>query len=104
MQHVLDVDRVFARLCRATPDDARLIGAELSPGERASIALICYSKTHLRDVGRALASTCDESSLVREGGNAGAALYSIRTFALDTHKASRRSMSALPAGGVSLAD
>lgn len=83
MLHTMDVDRIFARVCRATPEDARLIGAELPPAERARIALICYSKMHLREVGRALASTCDEFSLTREGGVGGAALYAARSVASD---------------------
>src|ERR1700761_4925209 len=47
----------------------------LAPDIRASLALFCYRRNHLHSMGLAIAASCDENDLVRQGGNAGAVLY-----------------------------
>jgi hypothetical protein len=44
------------------------IVAALTANERASLAMFCYHKSHLRRVGLAIANTCDLSSLEQEWG------------------------------------
>jgi hypothetical protein len=70
------------------PDDliARLYGAnesavfemlpELSPQDRAYLAMFCYRKSHLHRIGLAIAATCDETALISTWGTAlGQTLY-----------------------------
>src|SRR5580693_8222768 len=47
----------------------------LAPDIRASLALFCYRRNHLRSIGLAIAASCDEADLMREGGSAGAFLF-----------------------------
>ena len=69
------VDTLFAQICRATPQEARDLAMLFMAAERAALALACNARTHLRDHGRAIASTCSRESLVAEGGHAGAVLF-----------------------------
>jgi hypothetical protein len=47
----------------------------LAPDTRASLALFCYRRNHLHFMGLAIAASCNEADLVREGGGAGAFLF-----------------------------
>jgi hypothetical protein len=47
----------------------------LAPDIRASLALFCYRRNHLHSMGLAIAASCNEADLVREGGGAGAFLF-----------------------------
>ena len=47
----------------------------LSQSHRGSLAVFCYGRSHLHDVGLAIAATCDLESLVVAGGKAGQFLY-----------------------------
>lgn len=58
----------------------------LSPAERAEVAVFCYQRAHLREVGLAVAATCDQWSLVNAAGRAGEAIYASSR----THKALER--------------
>jgi hypothetical protein len=69
-------DAIFARVCRSNPTQARELAVLLGPSQRAQLALFCNARSHLRDVGRAIASMCSEDSLIREGGHAGRVLFS----------------------------
>jgi hypothetical protein len=49
----------------------------LSPAKRGLLAMFCYGRAHLRDVGLAIAATCDFESLVDAGGRAGQFLFDL---------------------------
>ena len=45
--------------------------SRLPPGSRGSLATFCYGRAHLRDIGLAIAATCDLETLIDAGGRAG---------------------------------
>ena len=47
----------------------------LSAFHRASLATFCYGRAHLREVGLAIAATCEFEELVAAGGRAGDFLF-----------------------------
>lgn len=47
----------------------------VAPDIRAMLALFCYRRSHLHEMGLAIAASCDEYNLVRSGGRVGEALY-----------------------------
>jgi hypothetical protein len=47
----------------------------LPPGSRGSLAAFCYNRAHLRNIGLAIAATCDLETLVDAGGRAGNSLF-----------------------------
>jgi hypothetical protein len=49
----------------------------LSPSQRGLLAMFCYGRAHLREVGLAVAATCDFESLVVAGGRAGQFLFDL---------------------------
>jgi hypothetical protein len=49
--------------------------ATVPPRVRAMLALFCYHRSHLHAMGLAIAATCEEEDLVREGGRVGANLF-----------------------------
>jgi hypothetical protein len=61
-------DELIGRLHYATPDTALDLVAAFTTKERASLAMFCYRKSHLRWIGLAIATTCDLNSLVQEWG------------------------------------
>ena len=69
------LDRLFAQICRATPQEARDFAMPLTMSERATLALSCNGRAHLREQGRAIAGACTLASLVKEGGHAGLVLF-----------------------------
>ena len=69
------VETLFAQICRATPEEACGLSMLFGASERAALALACNARTHLRDHGRAIASTCTRESLIAEGGQAGLVLF-----------------------------
>jgi hypothetical protein len=68
-------DELLGELCRA--DDRFMPGfvSTLAPDIRASLALFCYRRNHLHSMGLAIAASCNENDLVRQGGSAGAVLF-----------------------------
>jgi hypothetical protein len=50
--------------------------AKLSPEKRALLAMYCYRRSHLSEIGLAIAATCDEDDLSFTCGRAGADLFS----------------------------
>ena len=64
-------DALLARICRATPNEARDLALSLSAVDRAKLAIFCNARTHLRSHGRAIAGACTEASLAEVGGHAG---------------------------------
>ena len=47
----------------------------LSAFHRASLATFCYGRAHLREIGLAIAATCEFEELVAAGGRVGDFLY-----------------------------
>ena len=59
-------DQLIGRLHNATEDSVLDLVAAFTANERASLAMFCYHKSHLRRIGLAIATTCDLNSLVHE--------------------------------------
>jgi hypothetical protein len=68
-------DDLLGALYRSSKDGLPELIATVSPEVRAALACYCYRRAHLKAIGLAVASTCNERDLVRWGGTAGAALY-----------------------------
>jgi hypothetical protein len=47
----------------------------LPPDSRGSLAAFCYNRAHLRNIGLAIAATCDLETLIDAGGRAGNSLF-----------------------------
>jgi hypothetical protein len=67
-------DVLLSRIYRADPDELRSIVFALSEPIRASLAVFCYQRAHLRDISRQIAAVCDPVTLVRNGGSMGLAV------------------------------
>ena len=68
-------DELLGELCRANDLFMPDFVSTLAPDIRASLALFCYRRNHLHSMGLAIAASCDENDLVRQGGSAGAVLF-----------------------------
>ena len=68
-------DKMLGQLYRASKEGLTELIATVSPEVRAALAAYCYQRGHLREIGLAVASTCDEHDLVTWGGTAGTALF-----------------------------
>jgi hypothetical protein len=64
-------DAFFGQICRETPEGARDLAFDLPGMQRARLALFCNARSHSRENGRAIASTCDSATLIRVGALAG---------------------------------
>jgi hypothetical protein len=62
-------ETLITRLYRAGEDHALALTAALSSHQRALIAAYCYRRSHLHRLGLAIASTCDQSVLMRVLGS-----------------------------------
>jgi hypothetical protein len=62
-------EELIGRLHHATEDGVLDLVAAFGANERASLAMHCYRKSHLRRIGLAIATTCDLNSLVQEWGS-----------------------------------
>ena len=79
-------DAVMAHLYRADLSEVGEIANTLPGDVRAKLAAFCYSRAHLRAIGRVVAARCDDLSLLRSvGGAVGACL-------IDAKKASEREL------------
>jgi hypothetical protein len=61
-------EELIARLHSATEDTVLEVVAAFQANQRASLAMHCYRKSHLREIGLTIASTCDLSTLVHVCG------------------------------------
>jgi hypothetical protein len=68
-------DELLGALYRAGPPGAVEATSALPLAQRASLAVFCYARAHLHEIGLAIAATCDPASLVEVAGKAGHALY-----------------------------
>ena len=62
-------EEVIGRLHHATEDSILDLVSTLRASERANLAMHCYRKSHLRQIGLTIATTCDLKSLVQELGS-----------------------------------
>jgi len=58
-------ESLVARLYSAGEDNAVSMTAALSPQQRALLAAYCYRRSHMHRLGLAIASTCDQATLMR---------------------------------------
>jgi hypothetical protein len=58
-------ENLVARLYSAGEDNAVRLTAALPPHRRALLAAYCYRRSHLHRFGLAIASTCDQATLMR---------------------------------------
>jgi hypothetical protein len=69
-------DDLIGRLYSANESAVFDMLPELSPQDRAYLAMFCYRKSHLHNIGLAIAATCDEIALISTWGTAlGQTLY-----------------------------
>src|SRR3954469_10087764 len=68
-------EELLGRLYRSTHHDINELISGLSGSRRGSLAAFCYGRAHLRDIGLAIAATCDLETLVVAGGRAGNFLF-----------------------------
>jgi hypothetical protein len=61
-------EEIIGHLHGATEDTVLELVAAFQANRRASLAMHCYRKAHLRQIGLTIASTCDLSTLVRVCG------------------------------------
>jgi hypothetical protein len=70
-------DELIGRLYISPIQEIDTIVSQLQPGPRGSLAAFCYSRAHLRDIGLAIAATCDLETLIDAGGRAGTNLFEL---------------------------
>jgi hypothetical protein len=58
-------ENLVTRLYSAGEDNAVRLTAPLTPHQRALLAAYCYRRSHLHRFGLAIASTCDQATLMR---------------------------------------
>jgi hypothetical protein len=68
-------DELIGRLYVTPIPEVDRIVSRLPSGPRGSLATFCYSRAHLRDIGLAIAATCDLETLINAGGRAGTSLF-----------------------------
>ena len=68
---------LLGRLYGSSIQEIDSIISQLPPGPRGSLATFCYSRAHLRDIGLAIAATCDLETLIDAGGRAGTNLFEV---------------------------
>src|SRR5262245_3337644 len=73
------LEAVLARLINAKPHDAAEIVAAVPERQRAELAVFCYSRGHLHEIGLAVGATCELSALVQASPStaAGTALFEL---------------------------
>jgi hypothetical protein len=86
-------DELLGELCRANDQFMPGFVYSRTPGIRASLALFCSRRGHLRSMGLAIASSCNKDDLVREGGHVGAFLFACSQKASPPRRVSRRKIS-----------
>jgi hypothetical protein len=68
-------EELIGQLYRSSQDGIHELVSGLSANRRGSLAAFCYGRAHLRDIGLAIAATCDLETLVAVGGRAGNFLF-----------------------------
>ncbi len=70
-----DSEELVGRLYRSPPRDAVEIAKSIALPQRSRLAVFCYGRRHLHELGLMIASTCDRTSLVQAAGNAGGVIF-----------------------------
>jgi hypothetical protein len=65
-------NELIGRLYRAAESSVREIAATLAPAQQAELALFCYGRAHLREIGLTIAASCDRDTLVAAAHSAAA--------------------------------
>ena len=68
-------ESLLGELYRSSSQGLHALVETITPASRARLALYCYRRAHLSDLGLAIASTCEQQDLVSIGGEAGSALF-----------------------------
>jgi hypothetical protein len=68
-------DHVLGELYRMSKLNLSGLVATMAPDTRAMLALFCYRRSHLHEIGVAIAVSCGEEELMRSGGRLGASLF-----------------------------
>ena len=61
-------DDLVGWLYRADENAVLDVMSQLSPQQRADVAVFCYQKAHLHHIGLAIAATCDPGALIQALG------------------------------------
>lgn len=70
--------QVVGQLYRSEGHKVAELVSNLGADQRARLALFCYGRAHMREIGLAIAATCDASILIETGGPAvGEALFEL---------------------------
>src|SRR5262245_36501618 len=77
--HAVSLETVLARLLHANAQDITEVVAPLPESERAQLAVFCYSRGHLHEIGLAVGATCDLWALINASPSAaaGTALFEL---------------------------
>jgi hypothetical protein len=70
-------DELFSQLYGASKLGLPVLVATVAPDIRAMLALFCYQRSHLHEIGVTIAASCDEDDLVRSAGKLGTALFAL---------------------------
>jgi hypothetical protein len=68
-------DELLGELYRKSKLGLAGLVATITPSTRAMLALFCYRRSHLHEIGLAIAASCSEEDLMMSGGRLGAALF-----------------------------
>lgn len=68
-------DEIIGRVYRAGPARAGEEVAALSGAQRANLAAFCYARSHLHEIGLAIAAGCELHDLLDAAGKAGSMLH-----------------------------
>ena len=71
------LEETVGRLYGATSHEVAKVVSTFAAEQRARLALFCYNRTHMRDIGLAVAATCDLGTLVEVGAAVGHALFTL---------------------------
>ena len=70
-------DEILGRLYRGHAHTLSDILATLPVNQRVNLAVFCYGRAHLREIGIAVAATCEHEPLVRIAGRVGEVLFDL---------------------------
>jgi hypothetical protein len=70
-------DEILGRLYRGHAHNLSDILATLPVNQRVNLAVFCYGRAHLREIGLAVAATCEHEPLVRIAGRVGEVLFDL---------------------------
>jgi len=68
-------EELLGEMYRANEDGLARLVESVSSDVRAELALFCYRRSHLHSLALAIAASCSEGELVRQGGRVGLSLY-----------------------------